>query len=77
MKTNKDLKIMKGAYSCLPGACFEVPKGTPVEKKESFNPTQGKFTEYFVRPSFFGHGSLQWHDATHYGCRVSEQDIEA
>lgn len=77
MKTNKDLKIMKGSWSAMPGSYWEVPKGSPVEYRKRSNPTQGSFVEYFVSPSVFPAGSIDRHDAVHYGCRVSEHDIKA
>ena len=74
MKTNKNLTIKKGAYSALPGSAVFVPCGSPVERRETFNPTQGKRIEYFVRPSAIK-DPLDRHDATYYGLRVNAEDV--
>jgi len=74
MKTNKELKIKKGYYSAFPDALVTVPKGSPVQKKETLSGTHGRQIEYFVNPSVFS--GIDKHDAIHYGFRVAKEDIE-
>jgi hypothetical protein len=48
---------------------IEIPAGAPVEY--SF-----KNKQHYVRPEFFSKSPILHHDATHYGCRVDEDNIE-
>ena len=47
---------------------MDIPAGAPVEWSE-------KNRCYYVVPSFF-QGEITRHDATHYGCRVEENNVE-
>lgn len=75
MKTNKDLKIKKGSYSAIADSYVFIPKGSEVEKRIVKSGTEGKQTVYFVRPSAIK-DALDRHDATYYGIRVNETDVE-
>lgn len=68
MKTNKDLKVVKGAYSCIPDNVLSIPKGAPVEYSDG---------EYWLVPCIETFpGAIDRHDARHYGFRVKAEDVE-
>jgi hypothetical protein len=48
---------------------IEIPAGAPVEY--SF-----KNKQHYIKPEFFKANSILYHDATHYGCRVDEDNVE-
>lgn len=61
MKTNKDIKIQREHYE------LDIPMGASVEYSKKCNC-------YFLSPSNFT--GMDKHDATYYGFRVKEEDIE-
>jgi len=67
MKTNKDLIIKKGLYSCLPGNCFEIPKGSRVKRFDG---------RYILDDTSVLKYSIDRHDATYYGVDINECDID-
>jgi len=68
VKTNKDLTIKKGCYSCIPGAEVFVPAGSEVNYSE-------RCKCYFVNPSIFT--GIDKHDAEYHGFRVNIEDIKS
>ena len=68
-RTNKDLKIKKGLYCAIPGCEVDVPKGSLATWIKHCN-------GWYISPNVFQKGSMDQHDATYYGFRVAEEDLE-
>lgn len=47
-------------------AGIEIPAGAEVEKKDGV---------FYVKPSFFKSGTIEHHDAVHYGCKVNPENV--
>ena len=47
-------------------AGIEIPAGTPVRKINGV---------FYVVTSFFKAGTIEHHDAVHYGCRVNPENV--
>jgi len=65
MKTKHDFEWHR-PYSAIPESII-IPAGAPVHKKDN---------TFFVDPSFFAFSSIERHDAIHYGCCVSPDNVE-
>lgn len=65
MKTKKSF-LWHRSYSAFPGD-IEIPAGTPVQYFRG---------QWWVHPIQFPAGSIEQHDALHYGCRVESNNVE-
>lgn len=70
------MKRTKHAIHYMPAGhpAVDVPAGSPVEPGKPGPQDREPF--YWVSPSVWPRGSIERHDATYYGVRVTESDIE-
>jgi len=64
MKINKDITVKRAG-----GMEYVVPKGSLVEKNTNSS------TGFYVCPAAFKKGTIERHDAVHYGFSVKTEDI--
>ena len=73
-RTNKDVTV-KYQHGAIPWEVV-VPQGTPVSSA-GYKDADGKDVYWAENlSSFLPKGSIQMHDATHYGLCISADDVE-